>query len=191
MGKGGEAPHWLIQSAGIHPAFTISHYRVLEYLVYDSLPKQHHKHASFSRLLYSFSTQTPRQACSKRTHQSNTVSLIRSHIDGNYKRGKKYLHWAIYMKQKNLTYPEITMPPIITITLTWRFSSWFHSGFAFCSITFVHNYGEKQKNPKKLHPKISHFKSTICDCVPSSQRTMPPWRGLLDSFYCFLLQMPL
>lgn len=41
----------------------------------------------FSSLLQLCHSDT-RQGCVKGTHQSNTVSLIRSHIDGNYRQGK-------------------------------------------------------------------------------------------------------
>lgn len=186
-GRGSTTLTHTVQSAGIHPVYTISHYRDVEYFVYDRLPKQHYKHASFSRPLYRSATQTPARPSVKATYQSNTVSLIRSHIDGNYRWGGKNISIKLQLHVK-----KSQCHLSLLLTLTWRLSNWFHSGFAFFSTTFVCSYGEKQnqKTKRSIAPKVSTFKCKISDAIPSSQQTRPQQMDLPNSFYCPLLQMP-
>lgn len=135
--------------------------------------------------MYRFATDTS-QACVNGTHQSNTVSLIRSHMDGNYRWGKIFPFSHLWNKKKNPTYKETALQ-LIVITLTWRLSSWFHSGFAFFSIIFVHSYGKTSRT--KTHYTQSSNLRVKFDAIPSSRRTRPRRMDLRDSFCCFLLQM--
>lgn len=71
-------------------------------------------------------------------YQSYIVNLMHSHMDGNYRwrQGLGLIFFFFYLNLNLHLYKLIW----IFHTLTWRFMSWFHSGFAFFSIILVHSY---------------------------------------------------
>ncbi len=129
MGEGGTALLRLILPACVLPAQNTD-----QTLTPSSHSKTNNTEFSQHRFQKFIYTGPPTLPLRFNAHQSNTVSLILSHMDGNCKtsgtNGKRQ-RTNTFIKFRNKSFP------IQPITLTCRLSCWFHSGFAFFSMICV------------------------------------------------------
>lgn len=88
---GGEAAQWLTQPAGIHPAFTISHYRALEYLVYNRLPK--------ATQAFSLISSSPLQIC----HSDANEACLKRNSPVEYCQFDPFTHRRKLQIRKNIS----------------------------------------------------------------------------------------
>ena len=78
------------------------------------------------------------------TYQSKTVNLTLSHIEGNYGKEDQNSNAIPFVIHVEHLFDEERLPSKGPPTFAWRFSIWFHSGFAFFSIIWVHSWRQTE-----------------------------------------------